>query len=164
MTEPPPPPHIIIAGVLSLALVVVPVSVYANPGPIPIPLYWYGTDDDGDLYRSTAFASWHEPPPNVPLTVRPDWRGVALNGWVPGARVRITVVNQPTWTATWHELDDVVGRSTIAYVADRPGGDFGDAWPATFQELAPLWVGRLEVVVESAEREQRVSLAGRQVR
>lgn len=148
MTDPPLSP--IVATLLSLALVVVPVAAHADPGPTPIPLYYYGTEGDGHLGRETAFATWWSPP-QVPLTVCPWWPGIALNGWPPGARVRITVVGLPRWAVSWPELASVIGNSTIAYVADRPGGEYGDAWLATFQQLAPLWVGKLYVMVESAD-------------
>ena len=115
-------------------------------------LFWYGCEADGHLGRPTAFASWYEPP-SIPLVVRADWPGIALHGYAPGTRVRITVVGLPEWTTSWPELSGIVGNSVTAYVADRPGGEYGDAWPATFLALTNgrLWIGKLYVEIEVIE-------------
>jgi len=157
MDDPPlPTRRFALALALALALTLGP--VYAGPPPTPIPLFNYGVGSDGNLHRPTAFATWWEPPANVPLTVRPDWPGVALSGWRPGAEVIITVVGVPEWGKGW--LDKLlIGNSTIAVVADRPGEDwYGDAWRLTFSRLAPLWVGRLWVKIEAVKSMQRTSL------
>ena len=147
----------IVRLVRQLIVGLLPLGCFILTSPIiyadnPIPLYHYGTVSDGNLHRPTAFATWWEPPANVPLTVRHDFAGVALSGWKPGAEVIITVVALEEWTETWPELDSVIGNSAIAVVADRPGEDwYGDAWRLTFSRLAPLWVGKLWVVVRSAD-------------
>lgn len=118
----------------------------ADPGPIP--LFHYGVGD-GNGYQPTAFAESWMRPGWVPDRVLRNWPGVALSGLPPGTRVKLTVVGLPKWAATWPELGSVIGNSTIAYVADRPGEKwYGDAWRLTFSRLAPLWVGRLEVEYE----------------
>ena len=113
-------------------------------------LFWYGSSDDGHLGRPTAFASWWVIPEDIPLVVRDDWPGVALRGYAPGTKVRITVVGVPEWGRGWLD-EQLIGNSTLAVVADRPGGPYGDAWQWTFQQLAPLWVGKLYVKIEVAE-------------
>jgi len=118
----------------------------ADPGPIP--LFHYGVGD-GQLYQPTAFAESWTRPDWLPDRVLRNWPGIALAGLPPGTQVRITVVALPGWAESWPELDSVVGRSAVAYVADRPGDDwYGDAWWATFNQLAPGWVGKLWVEYE----------------
>lgn len=138
--------------ILSLALALILLwqhGVGADPGSIP--LFHYGVGD-GHLYRPTAFAESWTRPDWVPARVLRDWPGIALAGLPPGTRVRITVVGLPGWAASWLELDSVIGHSTIAYVADRPGDDYyGDAWWWTFGQLAPHWVGKLYVKIEPEE-------------
>lgn len=125
---------------------------WAGADPGPISLFFYGVGD-GHLYQPTAFAESWMRPDWVPDRVLPDWPGIALAGLPPGTRVRVTVVGLPEWAESWPELDSVVGRSTIAYVADRPGEDwYGDAWWATFGQLAPHWVGKLYVEYEICEQ------------
>lgn len=133
------------ALIITLASCLSPMDVAARGG---IPCYYYGTEDDGHLGRPTAFASWWAPPV-IPLEVRGDWLGVALAGYRPGTRVRITVMALPSWA--WDELEDVVvGRSVLAVVADRPGGDYCDTWPATFRVLTGgrMWIGKVYVEIE----------------
>jgi len=147
--------HILLAvlclAILVLALALIwPAPVMADDGIVS--LYWYGADSDCHLGRETAFASWWEPP-SIPLLVRDDWHGVALNGLAPGAWVRITVVGVPEWGRGW--LDEkLIGNFTLAVVADRPGGEYGDAWPATFSALTNgrLWIGKLQVKIEIVEQ------------
>ena len=147
----PPLPTRSVALALALALALTASIAHADPGPPPIALYWYGTVSDGDLWRETAFSTWYVTPKDIPLVVRNDYLGIALANYPPGSLVRITAIALPLWS--WPELQKaVIGQTVIARVVDRPGSPtFADAWPATFQQLAPLWVGRLEVVIESAE-------------
>jgi hypothetical protein len=142
-----------IARIASLAIALMllwPALVVADDG---ITLYWYGDESDGHLGRETAFASWYCPPTNVPLTVRADWLGIALNDFRPGAEMIITVVGMPAWARTWPELEEVIGNTVVAYVADRPGGEYGDAWRATFSALTNgrLWIGKLYVEIEEVK-------------
>lgn len=58
------------------------------------------------------------------------------------------MVGLPAWAESWPELDRLIGRSTVAVVADRPGGQYADAWWITFWKLAPPWVGVLYVEIE----------------
>jgi len=141
-----------IMRVMILALVLVllwPAPVVADDGVVP--LFWYGSTNDNHLGRETAFASWWEPP-DIPLVVRDDWPGVALNGWAPGTWVWITVVGVPEWGRGWLD-EQLVGNSILAVVADRPGGEYGDAWPETFSALTNgrLWIGKLYVEIEVIE-------------
>jgi len=128
---------------LALALALLMAGQASADGPLP--LYHYGVND-GHLGRPTAFADSWQRPVWVPDRVRDDWPGIALQDYPPGTRVRITVVAVPRWGRGW--LDHLVGRSTVAVVADRPGGDYADAWWLTFGRLAPQWVGKLYVRVE----------------
>ncbi len=101
---------------------------------------WYGL---GHLGRETAFASWWDKPA-IPLTVRDS----SLKGLAPGTWVRLTVMDLPSWA--WPGLrEEMIGKSVLAVVADRPGGCDCDMWPETFRRLSGgrLWVGRLEVEV-----------------
>jgi len=116
-------------------------------------LFWYGAETDGHLGAPTAFADRWDRPTWLWRTVRDDRPGIALCGYEPGAAVRITVVGTPGWTKSWPELDGLAGRSTVAYVADRPGECwYADAWSWTFGRLAPLWIGRLFVKIEKLGR------------
>ncbi len=147
MDEPPLLIRCVMLAVVVLMLLGPGIAV-ADPGPTP--LFHYGIGD-GHLYRPTAFAESWTRPDWVPDRVLRDWPGIALAGLAPGTRVRITVVGLPGWAASWPELDDVIGRSTIAYVSDRPGENwYGDAWPVTFLALTNgrLWVGKLYVKYE----------------
>ena len=113
-----------------------------------IPCYFYGTLGDGHLYRPTAFASWYFPP-DIPLTVQPDFPGIALAGYAPGTLVKLTIVDLPDWA--WEELrNELIGRSVIAAVADRPGGCVCDMWPQTFRLLSGnrLWIGLMYVTMQ----------------
>ena len=116
-------------------------------------LFWYGGGSDGHLGSATAFADRWDRPTWLWRKVRDDRLGIALCGYEPGAVVRITVITVPGWASTWPELDAVIGRSTIAYVADRPGECwYADAWLLTFGRLAPLFVGKLHVKIERLGR------------
>ena len=123
----------------------------ADPGTVP--LFWYGGESDGKLGAPTAFAdSWTRPWWLWP-TVRDDRLGIALVGYEPGTWVRVTVVGLPGWASSWPELWEVIGNSTIAVVADRPGAEwYADGWKFTFSRLAPLWVGVLDVEIEEVLR------------
>jgi len=113
------------------------------------PCYYYGTFEDGHEGKPTAFASWHSVPRWLPLEVRPDWPGVAVQGYPPGTFVRLTIEGLPGWAS--EELREaLIGRSVVAVVADRPGGDYVDCWPTTFARLTGgrMWVGLVYVAVE----------------
>lgn len=87
----------------------------------------------------------------MPSVVCKYWPGIALSSLPPGTAVRITVIGLPTWADTWPELDDIVGNTAVAFVADRPGEDwYADAWPVVFKALSGdrLWVGRLYVSIQ----------------
>ena len=133
-------------------IAILPTVAYADPGTIP--LFHYGTGD-GNLHQPTAFAKSWMRPDWVPDRVLKDWPGIALAEYPPGTKVQITVVGLPKWAASWPELDNVIGRSTIAYIADRPGASwYGDAWGWTFNQLAPHWVGKLWVEVIAMDTQQ----------
>lgn len=142
---------LIIGAIITLLLL--PASASADPGTIP--LYHYGTDD-GNLGKPTAFAGSWQGSNWLWRTVRDDKPGVALPYLAPGTWVRLTVVDIPAWAYTWPELVELIGNSTLAVVAGRPGKRwYGDAWKLTFERLAPLWVGKLYVEVQVVELEQR---------
>ena len=137
---------LLVVGLALLALFLLVARADADPGAMP--LYHYGIGD-GHLGQQTAFAESWMRPAWVPDRVRRDWPGVALRGYPPGTAVRLTVVGLPEWADTWPGLSDaVVGCSTVAFVADRPGGPYGDAWWGVFGELAPHWVGKVYVEIE----------------
>jgi len=120
--------------------------------------YYYGTEQDGHLGKPTAFADWRDGsvPGWLPLEVRDDWPGVAVRGLRPGAVVRLTVVDLPGWAGD--ELRaELVGRSILAVVADRPGGDYVDCWPLTFSRLTGgrTWVGKVYVEITEKSNESR---------
>lgn len=132
-------------GLVLTFSMIVSVASADNPG---IPCYHYGTETDGYLWKETAFATWWFPPP-IPLTVRPDFMGIALAGYLPGTLVEIGIVDLPFWA--WEELrEDLIGRTVIAVVADRPGlPTYADAWSMTFWALSGgrMWVGLLYVEI-----------------
>lgn len=142
MDEPPLFRCMVFALVLSLLW---PRQAGADPGAIP--LYHYGVGD-GNLGRPTAFAESWLRPSWVPARVLRHWPGIALREYPPGTVVRITVVGVPEWGKGWLD-DELKGKSTLAIVADRPGGAYADAWWSTFGRLAPHWVGKLWVEIES---------------
>jgi len=112
------------------------------------PCYYYGTAEDGHEGSPTAFASWHSVPWWLPLEVKPNWFGVAAQGYAPGTIVRLTIVDLPEW-ASEKLRKALIGRSILAIVADRPGGDYVDCWPRTFSRLTDgrMWVGLVYVAV-----------------
>lgn len=134
----------LIALVLCLLLILATARVRADPGEVP--LYHYGIGD-GKLGKPTAFAESWTRPLWVPSTVQRNWPGIALADLPPGTLVKITVVGLPNWADTWPELDALLGRMAFAYVADRPGGAYADAWWEVFGCLAPHWVGVLYVEI-----------------
>lgn len=140
----------LIVTILFLLLSTLLTRVGADPGIMP--LFFYGVGD-GKLGNPTAFAESWMRPSWVPPVVRKHWPGIAIADLPPGTKVKITVAGLPSWAKSWPELDEVIGNSTVAYVADRPGaGWYCDAWWGTFGRLAPHWVGRIEVRIEVIDR------------
>ena len=143
---------------LMLLMLPTPLVVRAD-ADTEIPLFHYGVGD-GKLGAPTAFAESWKRPTWVPDKVKRDWPGVAIADLPPGTLVRITVVRLPSWADSWPELDGVIGRSTTAFVADRPGESrYADAWWGVFGRLAPHWVGvvyvRIEVIGEYESSSER---------
>ena len=135
-------------------LLLVFLTGHAGADPGVMPLYFYGVGD-GKLGEPTAFAESWMRPSWVPAVVCKHWPGVAISGLPPGTKVRMTVVGLPAWTGSWPELSELVGNTTVAYVADRPGRAwFADAWWRTFGELAPHWVGVVYVRIEVMEHDE----------
>lgn len=120
------------------------------------PCYYYGTPEDGHEGSQTAFATWHSAPRWLPLEVKSDWQGVAVQGYAPGAIIRLTIVDLPGWASD--ELrDELIGRSVLAVVADRPGGDYVDCWVSVFGRLTGgrMWVGKVYVTVRKMQKGRR---------